>query len=154
MWPLISRSTKSSIALRRCSAHRRAALRRPHCDTLRAENYPAQRRRQRPRRRQIPQRSATPHDPSSPKVTSTLPPHPHLLQGSATHAPFQRLAGSPGCDSENEQPPCELAQSEKSTEFFDLFPAFRDDQGQPRADVFVENGTHFSPKGYAAVRDC
>ncbi|WP_395749466.1 GDSL-type esterase/lipase family protein [Prosthecobacter sp.] len=47
----------------------------------------------------------------------------------------------------------ELAKSEKNTEFIDLFPAFLDPEGKPRTDFFVEDGTHFSPKGYAAVRD-
>ncbi|WP_395742058.1 GDSL-type esterase/lipase family protein [Prosthecobacter sp.] len=47
----------------------------------------------------------------------------------------------------------ELAKIEKNVEFIDLFPAFLDAQGQPKADFFVEDGTHFSPKGYAAVRD-
>ncbi|WP_395738149.1 GDSL-type esterase/lipase family protein [Prosthecobacter sp.] len=47
----------------------------------------------------------------------------------------------------------ELARSEKNTEFIDLFPAFLDEKGQPKTDFFVEDGTHFSPKGYAAVRD-
>jgi lysophospholipase L1-like esterase len=47
----------------------------------------------------------------------------------------------------------ELASSEKNVEFIDLFPAFLDDQGQPRPDFFVEDGTHFSPKGYAAVTE-
>ncbi len=47
----------------------------------------------------------------------------------------------------------ELASSEKNVEFIDLFPAFLDGQGQPRTDFFVEDGTHFSPKGYAAVSE-
>jgi lysophospholipase L1-like esterase len=47
----------------------------------------------------------------------------------------------------------ELAKSEKNTEFIDLFPAFLDDQGQPKTDFFVEDGTHFSPKGYSAVKE-
>ncbi len=47
----------------------------------------------------------------------------------------------------------ELASSEKNFEFIDLFPAFLDAQGQPRPDFFVEDGTHFSPKGYAAVTE-
>ncbi len=47
----------------------------------------------------------------------------------------------------------ELARSEKNVEFIDLFPAFLDDQGHPRPDFFVEDGTHFSPKGYASVTE-
>lgn len=47
----------------------------------------------------------------------------------------------------------ELAKSEKNTEFIDLFPAFLDAEGKPRSDYFVEDGTHFSPKGYAAVKE-
>jgi lysophospholipase L1-like esterase len=45
----------------------------------------------------------------------------------------------------------ELATTEKNVEFIDLFPAFLDEQGLQRADLFVEDGTHFSPKGYAMV---
>ena len=47
----------------------------------------------------------------------------------------------------------ELAKTEKGVEFVDLFPAFLDPQGQPKTDFFVEDGTHFSPKGYAAVTE-
>ena len=47
----------------------------------------------------------------------------------------------------------ELASSEKNVEFIDLFPVFLDAQGQPKTDFFVEDGTHFSPKGYAAVTE-
>ena len=46
-----------------------------------------------------------------------------------------------------------LARHEKNTEFIDLFPAFLDPQGQPRPDFYVEDGTHFSPKGHAAVTE-
>jgi lysophospholipase L1-like esterase len=45
----------------------------------------------------------------------------------------------------------ELARAEKNVEFIDLFPAFLDAQGQPRKELFVEDGTHFSPAGYEAV---
>jgi lysophospholipase L1-like esterase len=45
----------------------------------------------------------------------------------------------------------ELARQAKNVEFIDLFPAFSDDQGRSRPELFVEDGTHFSPKGYAAV---
>ncbi len=44
-----------------------------------------------------------------------------------------------------------LAREEKNMEFVDLFTAFLDDKGQPRAELFVEDGTHFSPQGYAIV---
>ena len=40
----------------------------------------------------------------------------------------------------------EFARSEKNVEFIDPFPAFLDAQGQLKPDVFVEDGTHFSPK--------
>jgi lysophospholipase L1-like esterase len=46
----------------------------------------------------------------------------------------------------------ELARTEKNVEFIDLFPAFLDDKGQPRAELFVEDGTHFSPKGYSVIQ--
>jgi lysophospholipase L1-like esterase len=42
----------------------------------------------------------------------------------------------------------ELAQTEKNFEYIDLFEAFLDDTGQPRPDLFVQDGTHFSRKGY------
>jgi lysophospholipase L1-like esterase len=45
----------------------------------------------------------------------------------------------------------ELARTEKNFEFIDLFTAFLDDQNKPRPELFVEDGTHFSPKGYAVV---
>ena len=45
----------------------------------------------------------------------------------------------------------ELASKEKNVEFIDLVPAFLDDHGEFRPDLFVEDGTHFSPKGYAVV---
>ncbi len=45
----------------------------------------------------------------------------------------------------------EMASAEKNVEFIDLLPAFLDEKGQPRTDFFVADGTHFSPKGYAAV---
>lgn len=44
-----------------------------------------------------------------------------------------------------------LAGTEKNTEFIDLFPAFLDDKGQPRAELFVEDGTHFTAKGYETL---
>ena len=45
----------------------------------------------------------------------------------------------------------ELARTEKNVEFVDLFTAFLDEKGQPRTEFFVEDGTHFSPQGYAVV---
>lgn len=45
----------------------------------------------------------------------------------------------------------ELARREKNYEFIDLFPAFLDEKGQFRAELFVEDGTHFSSKGYEVV---
>jgi len=45
----------------------------------------------------------------------------------------------------------ELAGTEKNVEFIDLVPAFLDDHGKFRPDLFVEDGTHFSPQGYAVV---
>ena len=45
----------------------------------------------------------------------------------------------------------ELARSEKNVEFIDLVPAFLDDQGKYLPALFVKDGVHFSPKGYAIV---
>ncbi len=45
----------------------------------------------------------------------------------------------------------DMAAAEKNVEFVDLFAAFLDDKGQPRAELFVADGTHFSPQGYAIV---
>lgn len=45
----------------------------------------------------------------------------------------------------------ELVRTEKNVEFIDLFPAFLDDKGQHRAELFVEDGTHFNAKGYEAL---
>lgn len=45
----------------------------------------------------------------------------------------------------------EVARSEKNAEFVDLFAAFLDAEGKSRPELFVEDGTHFSPKGYAIV---
>jgi lysophospholipase L1-like esterase len=45
----------------------------------------------------------------------------------------------------------EVARAEKKVEFVDLFAAFLDDKDQPRAELFVADGTHFSPPGYAIV---
>lgn len=45
----------------------------------------------------------------------------------------------------------EVASAEKKVEFVDLFAAFLDDRAQPRAELFVADGTHFSPAGYAIV---
>ena len=45
----------------------------------------------------------------------------------------------------------DLARNEPGVEYVDLFTAFLDDRGQPRPELFVADGTHFSPKGYAVV---
>ena len=45
----------------------------------------------------------------------------------------------------------ELAREEPALAFIDLFPVFADSEGKTRAELFVEDGTHFSPKGYAIV---
>jgi lysophospholipase L1-like esterase len=45
----------------------------------------------------------------------------------------------------------ELARAEKNVEFIDLFPAFLDDKGQHRAELFVEDGTHFNDTGYQTL---
>lgn len=45
----------------------------------------------------------------------------------------------------------ELARTEKNVEFIDLFPVFLDDKGQHRAELFVEDGTHFNANGYQAL---
>lgn len=45
----------------------------------------------------------------------------------------------------------ELAREEKGLEFVDLFPPFADQNGASRPELFVADGTHFSPKGYAIV---
>ena len=45
----------------------------------------------------------------------------------------------------------DLARTEKNVEFIDLFPAFLDEKGQHRAELFVEDGTHFSAKGYETL---
>lgn len=44
-----------------------------------------------------------------------------------------------------------LADEEPTLEFIDLFPAFTDANGRSRPELFVEDGTHFSAKGYAIV---
>lgn len=45
----------------------------------------------------------------------------------------------------------ELARTEKNVEFIDLFPAFLDDKGQHRAEIFFEDGTHFNANGYQTL---
>ena len=45
----------------------------------------------------------------------------------------------------------DLAKAEPALEFIDLFPAFSGADGKPRVELFVEDGTHFSAKGYAVV---
>lgn len=45
----------------------------------------------------------------------------------------------------------ELSRGNSRLGFIDLFPRFLDDQGQPRSDLFVADGTHFSAKGCEVV---
>ena len=45
----------------------------------------------------------------------------------------------------------ELARTEKNVEFIDLFPSCLDEKGQHRAELFVEDGTHFNAKGYETL---
>jgi len=45
----------------------------------------------------------------------------------------------------------DLARTDGRLRFIPLFPRFLDDQGQPRAELFVSDGTHFSPKGCTVV---
>lgn len=45
----------------------------------------------------------------------------------------------------------DVARAEKNVEFVDVFAAFLDAKGQPRPELFVADGTHFSPQGYAIV---
>lgn len=45
----------------------------------------------------------------------------------------------------------ELSRTEKNVEFIDLFPAFLDDKGQHRVELFVEDGTHFNADGYKTL---
>ncbi len=45
----------------------------------------------------------------------------------------------------------ELSRTDNRLHFVNLFPRFLDDQGQPRAELFVSDGTHFSAKGCEVV---
>jgi lysophospholipase L1-like esterase len=45
----------------------------------------------------------------------------------------------------------ELAGTKTNVEFIDLVPAFLDDQSQFQPDLFVKDGIHFSPQGYAII---
>jgi len=68
--------------------------------------------------------------------------------------PVLRAAGLPGAMATIQKTNAllaELARSEKNVEFVDLFTAFLDADGRPRTELFVEDGTHFSPKGYAIL---
>ena len=69
---------------------------------------------------------------------------PPVRRASATPELLDSLRGVNGMFAE-------LAMKEKNVEFIDLFPAFLDEMGRPRPEFFVEDGTHFSPKGYAAL---
>ncbi|MET0254827.1 MAG: SGNH/GDSL hydrolase family protein [Luteibacter sp.] len=41
------------------------------------------------------------------------------------------------------------AMGQKSVAFLDVAPAMVDAQGQPKPDLFIEDGLHMNPKGYA-----
>lgn len=43
------------------------------------------------------------------------------------------------------------AAEDPQLEFIDIFPAFLGADGKPKAEMYVEDGTHFTPMGYAAV---
>lgn len=43
------------------------------------------------------------------------------------------------------------AAGDPQLEFIDIFPSFLGADGKPKAEMYVEDGTHFTPKGYAAV---
>ena len=45
----------------------------------------------------------------------------------------------------------DLARADSRLRFIALFPHFLDDKGQPRTELFVSDGTHFSPKGCDVV---
>lgn len=45
----------------------------------------------------------------------------------------------------------ELAQKEERLQFIDIFPAFLDDDGQPRSELFVQDGIHFTANAYAIL---
>jgi lysophospholipase L1-like esterase len=47
----------------------------------------------------------------------------------------------------------ELAQTESALTFVDLFPRFLAADGQPKPELFVEDGTHFSSLGQAVVAE-
>jgi len=44
-----------------------------------------------------------------------------------------------------------LADETEGLEFIDLFPAFLADDGMPRRELFLADGTHLSPQGYEVV---
>jgi hypothetical protein len=45
----------------------------------------------------------------------------------------------------------ELARTDSRLGFIALFPKFLDADGQPRPELFVSDGTHFSPQGCEVV---
>ena len=47
----------------------------------------------------------------------------------------------------------ELVRSEENVAFIDLLPAFLGDDGKYRPELFVKDGVHFSPKGYAIIAE-
>lgn len=70
--------------------------------------------------------------------------------------PVRRLAQSPESRAVVERTNAliaELARTERNFDVIDLFPAFCDAAGQPRAELFVEDGVHFTARGYAIVAD-
>jgi lysophospholipase L1-like esterase len=46
-----------------------------------------------------------------------------------------------------------LDEKEAKVSFIDLAPAFLDDSGEFQPDLFVWDGTHFSPRGYEIVTE-
>ena len=44
-----------------------------------------------------------------------------------------------------------LARETKHLEFIDIFSAFLDEDNQPRTDLFVEDGIHFTAEAYAII---
>lgn len=68
--------------------------------------------------------------------------------------PVMRASGNPGMlDGLREMNAllAKLEENHKNVHFVDLFPMFLGEDGKSKADLFVEDGTHFSPKGYEAL---
>ncbi|MES2693389.1 MAG: GDSL-type esterase/lipase family protein, partial [Verrucomicrobiota bacterium] len=68
--------------------------------------------------------------------------------------PVMRTVGSPeslaGIKKTNDLI-AEVARADDQLEFIDLFPQFIGADGKPRAELYVADGTHFTPQGYAIV---